>query len=464
VSLAFDWQRLLHLYAYLRRTDTSPPTLDLALSTLSTAGVTSDTSRAADPTREDEYRTAAQEWVRRYRESRKNKKKKAARQKKRKLSATSAAVDGEPSGSGSVNTEAEWIPSADEIERLIAILETNSHSRDESDQIHLQDPQLPPACVANSDAQAEDGSDTGNDKDEACGLWLVSSLVNHSCLPNCTAYIPSTQGRAEPPLLYLRCIRPVTSGEQLTISYHDAELAPPDERQAQLSGRGFMCTCALCTCEIRDYTRAAACSECNGGVCAPERTEGVLRWKCDHCDEELNPEQRAAFARAEETWIGQWEDILHMVSGGQIRPDFPPALLLNALAESASEATPVNVLESISRKLAKIAPLHITHGHIYAFLKFILFEESVWLRSRHGAAGVTGVLFAMAAIVDRALGPLAVSEERRVLGYWLAREAKERLEHGTMLESDKEKWQKIQEMGLQRWSEGMRDLYGRDFP
>jgi hypothetical protein len=143
VDLAPDWQRLLALYAHLRRRGAqasagdypSPEVLELAMKELSAAGVTSAQSRAADPAREAEYREAARQWVKRYKETRKRK-----GAVKRKKGAKGDA-------GGVVSASSEWMPTVDEVERLIAILETNSHSRDEDDQQDLQDPRTDPVSL-----------------------------------------------------------------------------------------------------------------------------------------------------------------------------------------------------------------------------------------------------------------------------------------------------------------------------
>jgi hypothetical protein len=465
LNLAFDWQRLLYLYAYLRRTATSMANLDLAMSALSTAGVTSQQARSADPEREGEYREVAREWVHRYKETRK--KKKAAQRKKKKSSSvddegTSGSVNAQTESS---NTEKEWTPTIDEIARLIAILETNSHSRDEDDQRDLEDPRLDTPSTKNFNLSNDDDENhVGDDKDEACGLWIVASLMNHSCIPNCTVVISPSPPSGELPILTLRCIRPIAAGDSLTISYHDEELAPTEERQAQLSGRGFTCVCALCSGEVREYTRAAVCSACTEGVCCPQKIEGKVHWKCDCCVAELDKLQQDAFRTAEEGWMSHWENILELMSGIDLPPkNFPPLRLLQALSERAKfpETTIFNIFDSLSLVELGLAPLHFSHGHIYAFLKYILFEQSFWLRTLLGDAGVTGVLFAMVAIVERGLGQSTVSEERRVLGFWLSKEATAQRERGQLDELNDARWRRMEIEGFQRWEAGMRYLYGR---
>lgn len=162
--------------------------------------------------------------------------------------------------------------------------------------------------------------------------------------------------------------------------------------------------------------------------------------------------------------MAYWEPLLGMVSGEvDPGPEFPPYRLLAALAEHGAHplATPPAFLETLPAAELGLAPLHVAHGHVYAFFKFVLFEESVLLRGRFGAAGVVGVLFAMAAIVERSLGPDTASEERRVLGYWLAKEAQARLD-AKLGDEKRVRWEQVRDDGYRQWKNGMQNLYGRE--
>jgi hypothetical protein len=465
VNLPRDWQRLLYLYAHLKRSAStssdnedypSIEILNMAISQLSTEGVTSQQSQEIDPERLPDYEDAAKNWVKRYKE---NRKKKAAAKRKK----SGKAIIDEVNTSGASSSTVEWTPSSGEIARLIFILETNSHSRDEQDQQDLQDPRNPPLPSSDTatlaqEPHVEDEDDEGNDKDEACGLWLVASMLNHSCRPNCTIHIPASSSQGGSPSLYLRCIRPINAGDELFISYHDEELMPTEDRQAVLAGRGFTCVCTLCSGSAPDPGRAAACSHCLIGVCSPMLIEDIEAWICDSCGKKLDAGTIDSIATVEEQWMEQWPAILEMVSN-----DTKPSSslqsyeILRALANASGE-TPTTILSALSADLG-LSPLHICHGHIYAFLKWTLFEQSSWLRKHFGQEGVFGVLFTMIAIVDRIIGPEPASEERRALGYWLAREAKDRLKFDLEKE-EAAKWEKLRDEGFSRWAEGMKVLYG----
>jgi hypothetical protein len=478
-NLALDWQRLLHLYAYFRRTPnpSASPTnipgddvypsselLDLAMAQLSTAGVTSAPSQATDPERLPEYREAAEQWVKRYKESRKNAKKKAAAKRRKAASPLQ-----EPSPAGAGGSAVEWSPSVEEIERLIAILETNSHSRDEEDQQDLNDPSVYPPTDAPSASKRKvptPGDDAeGDEKDEACGLWLVASMANHSCRPNCTIHIPASSKTHDTPQLHLRCIRPIGPGDELTISYHDEEFMPTEDRQALLSSRGFTCQCPLCSGAIPDRARAAACSGCKVGVCSPLLVSNTSSWKCDQCTRTLSAQEADAVVNAEEDWLVQWPALIETVESGKT-PSIKsqPYRLLRSLADMTrkTRVRPSIMLVAMPDAEKVVAPLHVCHGHVYTLLKWALFQQSVWLRTQLGRDGVVGALFAMAAIVERSFGADAASEERRVLGYWVAKESVEVLRaQADLRDEERARWEAIREEGLTRWQEGMRLLYGR---
>ena len=70
------------------------------------------------------------------------------------------------------------------------------------------------------------------------GLWFYSSLINHSCLPNCD-YI----GIGD--FIFIVSIEDIPKGDELTISYvpNDIEYS---ERIEKLKKWGFKCQCKLC--------------------------------------------------------------------------------------------------------------------------------------------------------------------------------------------------------------------------
>ncbi|CAE8723254.1 unnamed protein product [Polarella glacialis] len=93
------------------------------------------------------------------------------------------------------------------------------------------------------------------------------SRLNHSCLPNALRGPGSEAGTVE-----VRAVRPVATGEELSISYLDEEqlLSPRARRRARLSGRWqFRCGCERCVGP--DLVRVFRCPA--GGMCG---SKGLL--------------------------------------------------------------------------------------------------------------------------------------------------------------------------------------------
>lgn len=73
------------------------------------------------------------------------------------------------------------------------------------------------------------------------GLWLLPSLINHSCLPNSRWLLV---GNA----IFIHASKAIGSGEEITIPYFDV-LVPLLRRQADCKNWGFKCKCKRCILE-----------------------------------------------------------------------------------------------------------------------------------------------------------------------------------------------------------------------
>lgn len=73
------------------------------------------------------------------------------------------------------------------------------------------------------------------------GIYPTVCLINHSCLPNCqNTWNSDTKHET------IHAIRPISSGEEITIAYDHG--GPAGARQAFLKESfGFQCSCATCT-------------------------------------------------------------------------------------------------------------------------------------------------------------------------------------------------------------------------
>ncbi|CAG0898113.1 unnamed protein product [Cyprideis torosa] len=79
--------------------------------------------------------------------------------------------------------------------------------------------------------------------DIGIGIYGTASLVNHSCIPNCTYNIHGN-------FIIIRTLVPVVAGQELTITYDDSYTyitAPLEKRQHFLQGNYFFeCKCLAC--------------------------------------------------------------------------------------------------------------------------------------------------------------------------------------------------------------------------
>jgi len=78
-------------------------------------------------------------------------------------------------------------------------------------------------------------------QDRFSGLWLLPSVINHSCLPN-SSWLKV--GSA----MFIHASKPIERGEEITIPYFDV-LIPLPQRRAGCKNWGFKCKCRRCILE-----------------------------------------------------------------------------------------------------------------------------------------------------------------------------------------------------------------------
>ncbi|KAG5190422.1 hypothetical protein JKP88DRAFT_347596 [Tribonema minus] len=101
-------------------------------------------------------------------------------------------------------------------------------------------PQITKVVEANRVQNRRDGSSSHIQRSTA--LYLLPSLINHSCLPNAAqVFVGNT--------LVITAARPIMAGEEVTIQYFDV-LTTLQERQ-RMSGDAFTCACERCRFEAR---------------------------------------------------------------------------------------------------------------------------------------------------------------------------------------------------------------------
>ena len=124
--------------------------------------------------------------------------------------------------------ESEELEAADleiDLERLALIVARNAFA--------------PPAdSTLHSNAAATEGDDASSAPvaTRSTGLWIPSSFLNHACHPNSHWFVVGD-------CMFVRTLRPVHEGEELTISYTGFDAKLYRDRQALCGGWGFHCEC-----------------------------------------------------------------------------------------------------------------------------------------------------------------------------------------------------------------------------
>lgn len=94
------------------------------------------------------------------------------------------------------------------------------------------------------------------------GLFPMTSMINHSCVPNCAHYFVFENGRT--PRLVMRAVKDVSIGEEICYSYVPLYQST-SARQQQLQGAySFACSCTRCVLnQGRDATDVGICKVTN---------------------------------------------------------------------------------------------------------------------------------------------------------------------------------------------------------
>lgn len=101
------------------------------------------------------------------------------------------------------------------------------------------------------------------------GLFLLTSMLNHDCAPNCY-FRTRWDSEMGCPQVTIAASRAIAEGEELSISYLGDGPKPRAERLAHLAGYGFECGCGRCAADFDD-TLVLTCPGCRGPLHAPPR-------------------------------------------------------------------------------------------------------------------------------------------------------------------------------------------------
>ncbi|KAI8812097.1 hypothetical protein BJ742DRAFT_794812 [Cladochytrium replicatum] len=277
-----------------------------------------------------------------------------------------------------------------QVEAVIQIIETNCHA-------------------------APLGNEDDDDDEDACGVYILGSMMQHSCFPNATVNLfPDNNMRMD-----LRATRSIRPGEPITIAYKELDHAPRIVRRAQLMRRGFICRCPGCDDDAVDWCRAVSCLCSTAGIISP-KADGE-HWTCNTCDRTIE--------NKEKTEILKKESFLHC---GDPTDVFVNCQDLSSLLGRLTDHYP-NVLSSpptlpdLLSLREYVKPLHPFHTHIYRAVRGALFDNPLFsaLVNHHPRASLIATHYLVAcnrlmSQLHTGQPDLMISEETRHHIWWLA--------------------------------------------
>eukprot|EP00747_Dinoflagellata_sp_TGD_P120585 gnl/TRDRNA2_/TRDRNA2_173276_c0_seq6.p1 gnl/TRDRNA2_/TRDRNA2_173276_c0~~gnl/TRDRNA2_/TRDRNA2_173276_c0_seq6.p1 ORF type:complete len:630 (+),score=107.16 gnl/TRDRNA2_/TRDRNA2_173276_c0_seq6:78-1892(+) len=128
--------------------------------------------------------------------------------------------------------------------------------------------------------------------DSLVGLYMLGSMPEHSCVPNCGK---SFGVLGNDVILQFRTLRDVQEGESLSLSYMNLHM-PTHVRQAELMQREFRCSCSRCqdVTEFDSNISSIRCKSCPSGYHLPPCVDYDLKkfaWACGACGEKMSWDQ-----------------------------------------------------------------------------------------------------------------------------------------------------------------------------
>ena len=129
------------------------------------------------------------------------------------------------------------------------------------------------------------------------GLFLVFSIMNHSCVAN-TATILTSRER-----LQVKAVRRIRAGEEITVRYGGLNLGQPRRAQLLSDHWRFSCRCSRCSdpTEFGTFNSALLCPalDCSHYLCQHR----ALLWRCQGCGTDQPLEFVVKVIREAETFI-----------------------------------------------------------------------------------------------------------------------------------------------------------------
>ncbi|XP_065916740.1 histone-lysine N-methyltransferase SMYD3-like [Dysidea avara] len=116
----------------------------------------------------------------------------------------------------------------------------------------------------------------GELKSIGAAMYLVPSLLNHSCVPNCTICYDGCT-------LYVRVIEDIFDGQELLISYIDLLDTRQARRDSLIHPYGFRCSCTRCQSDnnsqesLDDLLESYTCPNCSQPILP---SQGIIHKDC----------------------------------------------------------------------------------------------------------------------------------------------------------------------------------------
>jgi hypothetical protein len=95
------------------------------------------------------------------------------------------------------------------------------------------------------------------------GMFAFSSLINHSCLPNCI--FTDMKHRGQFPALSIKALRNISKGEEVTTSYIDILQITEERRIKLLKTKNFWCNCERCSLSPKNC-ESFVCCDCGMSI------------------------------------------------------------------------------------------------------------------------------------------------------------------------------------------------------
>lgn len=136
------------------------------------------------------------------------------------------------------------------------------------------------------------------------GLYPLSSLLNHRCVPNTTHAFDGRQ------CMIVRAAVPIPKDAEIFDSYTRLIWGTVSRRYHLLRTKHFFCRCPRCMDPSEFGTNASAvlCKKCNGNVLPKDTVRNSMKWECLNCKETVSLEQVGIILSVLGSWLNDCDN------------------------------------------------------------------------------------------------------------------------------------------------------------